>query len=75
MVTPDTDWFSDHPPNKAKLHISEWPFMVASLSHTWATFMLSKKHLDMPHLCGGMDYLSKGEVLTNTDLERFVNNI
>ncbi len=22
-----------------------------------------------------MDYLSKGEVLTNTDLDRFVNNI
>ena len=29
----------------------------------------------MPHLCGGMDYLGKGEVLTNTDLDRFVNNI
>ncbi len=23
----------------------------------------------------GMDYLGKGEVLTNTDLDRFVNNI
>ena len=23
----------------------------------------------MPHLWGGMDYLSKGEVLTNTDLD------
>ncbi len=24
---------------------------------------------------GWMDYLGKGEVLTNTDLDRFVNNI
>ncbi len=28
MVTPDTDWFSD-PPNTVKLHILEWPFIVA----------------------------------------------
>ena len=74
VVTPDIDWFSD-PPNKAKLHISEWPFIVASLRHTCAIFMLSNQHLDMPHLWGGMDYLGKGEVLTNTDLDRFVNNI
>ena len=31
VVTPDTDWFSE-PPNNAKLHISEWPFIVASLT-------------------------------------------
>ena len=29
----------------------------------------------MPHLWGWMDYLGKGELLTNTDLDRFVNNI
>ena len=46
-------------PNKAKLHISEWPFIVASLRHTCAIFMLSNQHLDMPHLLGGMDYLDK----------------
>ena len=52
MVTPDTDWFSDppRPPNKAKLHVSEWPFIVASLRHTCAIIMLSNQHLDMPHL-------------------------
>ena len=73
-VTPDTDWFSD-PPNKAKLHISECPFIVASLRHTCAIFMLFYQYLDMLHLLAGMDYLDKGEVLTNTDLDRFVNNI
>ncbi len=30
VVTPDSDWFSD-PPNTVKLHILEWPFIVASL--------------------------------------------
>ncbi len=47
------------------MHILEWPFIVASLS---AIIMLSNQHLDMQHLWGG-------EVLTNTDLDRFVNNI
>ena len=60
------------PPNKAKLHVSEWPFIVASLRHTCVKIMLSNQHLDM---WGGMDYLGKGEVLTITDLDRFVNNI
>ncbi len=64
-----------YPPNAVKLHILEWPFIVASLRHTCAIIMLSNQHLDMPHLWGGMDYLGKGEVLTNTDLDRFVNNI
>ncbi|MDF4405431.1 hypothetical protein P3471_23045 [Vibrio parahaemolyticus] len=36
--------------NKAKLHILEWPFIVASLRHTCAIIMLSNQHLDMPHL-------------------------
>ena len=81
VVTPDTDWFSDppgpppDPPNKAKLHVSEWLFIVASLRHTCVIIMLSNQHLDMPHLWGGMDYLGKGEVLTIIDLYRFVNNI
>ncbi len=52
VVTPDTDWFSD-PPNTVKLHILEWPFIVASLRHTCAIIMLSNQHLDMPHLWGG----------------------
>ncbi len=52
VVTPDTDWFSD-PPNTVKLHILEWPFIVASLRHIWAIIMLSNQHLDMPHLWGG----------------------
>ncbi len=51
VVTPDTDWFSDHPgPYTVKLHILEWPFIVASLRHTCAIFMLSNQHLDIPHL-------------------------
>ncbi len=42
-----------NPPNTAKLHILEWPFIVASLRHTCAIIMLSNQHLDMPHLWGG----------------------
>uniref|UniRef100_A0A8D3AXU9 Tc1-like transposase DDE domain-containing protein n=1 Tax=Scophthalmus maximus TaxID=52904 RepID=A0A8D3AXU9_SCOMX len=41
------------PTNTVKLHILEWPFIVASLRHTCAIIMLSNQHLDMPHLCGG----------------------
>ncbi len=36
-----------------KLHLLEWPFIVASLRHTCAIIMLSNQHLDMPHLWGG----------------------
>ncbi len=52
VVTQDTDWFSvsNRPPNTVKLHILEWPFIVASLRHTCAIIMLSNLHLDMPHL-------------------------
>ncbi len=56
------------PPNTVKLHILDWPFIVASLRHTCAIIMLSNQHLDMIHLWGG--WLSQ---LTNTDLHRFVN--
>lgn len=44
------------------------PFIVASRWHTCAIFLLFNQHLDVPHLRGGMDYLGKEEVLTNTDL-------
>ncbi len=37
----------DHP-NTVKMHILEWPFIVASLRHTCAIIMLSNQHLDMP---------------------------
>ncbi len=74
MVTPDTDWFLDTS-NTVKLHILEWPFIVASLRHTCAIIMLSNQHLDNVTAVRWMDYLGKGEVLTNTDLDRFVNNI
>ncbi len=33
-----------------KLHIFEWPFIVASLRHTCAIIMLSNQHLDIPHV-------------------------
>ncbi len=77
VATPDTDWFSDPTghPNTVKLHILELPFIVASVRHTCAIIMLSNQHLDMLHLWGGWIILGKGEVLTNTDLDRFVNNI
>ncbi len=41
------------PPNTVKLHILEWPFIVASLRHTCAIIMLSNQHLDLPYLWGG----------------------
>ncbi len=41
------------PHNTVKLHILEWPFIVASLRHTCVIIMLSNQHLDMPHLWGG----------------------
>ena len=40
--------------NETELHLSEWPFIVASLRHTCAIFMRATQHLDMPHLLGGM---------------------
>ncbi len=75
VVTPDTDWFSDPPPtppptqtpNTVKLHILEWPFIVASLRHTCAIIMLSYQHLDIPHLWGG--WIIKCSL--TTDLDRF----
>ena len=33
-----------------KLHVSEWPVIVASLRHTCAIIMPSNQHPDMPHL-------------------------
>ena len=68
-------WQVFWPAHKAKLHISQWPFIVASVRLTCAVIMPSNQHLDMPHLWGGMDYLGKVEELTHTDLDRFVNNI
>ncbi len=41
---------SPGPPNTVKLHILEWPFIVASLRHTCAIIMPSNQDLDMPHL-------------------------
>ncbi len=52
----------------------EWPFIVASLRHTCAIIMLSNQHLSYATPVRWMDYLGK-EVLTNTDLDRFVKNI
>ncbi len=77
VVTPDTDWFSDHagPPQ----YIKTAHFRVAFYCNQ------PKTHLCNNHAVYSaswyatpvrwMDYLSKGEVLTNTDLDRFVNNI
>ncbi len=62
-------------PQYSKTHILEWPFIVVSLRHTCAIIMRSNQHFDMTHLWGWLDFLGKGEVLTNTDLDRFVKNI
>ncbi len=48
---------------KIKLHILEWPYCEFT------------QHLDMPHLSGRWIILAKGEVLANTDLNKFVNKI
>ncbi len=54
-------------------------FIVASLRHTCAIIMMSNQHLMLCAIYATpvrwMDYLGKGEVLTNPDLDRFVNNI
>ncbi len=53
-------WWSRTPPTyTVKLHILEWPFIVASLRHTCAIIMLSNQHLDMPHLWGGWNISAK----------------
>jgi len=48
-------------------------FSVASLRHTCACLISILIQYVTP--VRWMDYLGKGEVLTNTDLDRFVNNI
>ncbi len=76
VVTPDTDWFSDAlDPQYSKT------------AHVRVAFYCGqpKAHLCNNHAVWSaswyatpvrwMDYLGKGEVLTNTDLDRFVNNI
>jgi hypothetical protein len=59
-----------------KLHILEWPFIVPSTICTCKTIMLFNQLLDMPLLSDGwMDYLAKGEMLTNRDVNKFVHTI
>ncbi len=53
---------------------TKWPFIVGILRHTCAKIMLFN-HIRYATPVRWMDYLGKGEVLTNTDLDRFVNNI
>ncbi len=61
--------------NTVKLHNLEWPFIVASLRHTCANnhAVYSASWYATPVRL--MNYLGKGEVLTITYLDRFVNNI
>ncbi len=54
-------WLIFGPPNTVKLHILEWPFIVASLRHTCAIIIWYAKPVRW------MDYLGKGDVFTNTD--------
>ncbi len=39
-----------HTSNTVKLHILEWPFIMASVRHTCAIIMLSNQHVDISHL-------------------------
>ncbi len=59
--------FGPPPPNAVKLHILEWPFIVASLRHTCTIIMLSNQHLDMPHLWGGW-FISEKEKCSLTQI-------
>ncbi len=60
-------------PSAVNLHILEWPFTVASLRQEKHAVQSASWYAT--HVVGWMDYLGKGEVLTNTDLDRFGNNI
>ncbi len=57
------------PPNTVKLHILEWPFIVASLRHTCAIIMRSNQHLDMPHLWGGWIISAKEKYNTTIQIK------
>ncbi len=76
VVTPDTDWFSGfRTPQYSKTAHFRVVFYCGQ----------SKAHLCNNHAVYStswyatavrwMDYLGEGEVPTNTDLDRFVNNI
>ncbi len=49
-------------------HTRYWYFIVASLRNTCAIIMLSNQHYWYATPVRWMDYLGKGELLTNTDL-------
>ena len=57
-----------------QLHILQWPFIVPSTRCTCVMIMPFNQFLDMPHV-RWMDYLGKGEMLTNWDVNTFVDNI
>ena len=57
-----------------KLHILEWPFIVPSTRGTCVMIMLFNQLLDMPHV-RWMDYLGKGQMVINRDVNKFVHNI
>ena len=59
---------------ETKLHILEWPFIIPSTRFTFVMIMLFNQLLDMPHL-RWVDYLGKGEMLTNRDVNTFLHNI
>ncbi len=58
-----------------KLHILEWPFIVASLRHTCAIIMLSYQHLDMPHLWGGWIISAKEKCSLTQICEQYLREI
>ncbi len=68
-------WLVFGPPNTVKLHILEWPFIVASLRYTCAIIMLSNQHLDMPHLWGGWIISTKEKCSLTQICEQYLREI
>ncbi len=57
-----------------KLHILEWPFIVASLRHNCAIIMLSNQHLDITPV-RWMDYLAKEKCSLTQICEQYLREI
>ena len=59
-----------------KLHILEWPFIVPSTMWTCVMIMLFNQLLQIyATTVRWMDYLGKGEMITNRDVNKLVHKI
>ena len=57
-----------------KLHILVWPFILPNTRCTCVIIVLFNQ-LDMPHLFRCINYLGKGDMFTNRNVNKFVFNI